>query len=199
VKLNRAERLLVNNPGRALVQRLWEAPLLRSMGGSLENADVLEIGCGAGGGATVLLDHLGARTVTAIDSDPEQIRRAQRRLVKRSGNVRLAVATADQLPFPEQCFDAVADFGVLHHVGRWQVALREVKRVLKPSGRFLFEEVTRAALEKWLYRTFLDHPKENRFSEQEFIAELTTVEIELLAVPRSILKGDIFAGVAKRV
>jgi hypothetical protein len=41
-----------------------------------------------------------------------------------------------------------------------------------PWGLFFFEEVTRAALNRWIYRTFLDHPAENRFSEAEFVAEL---------------------------
>ena len=36
MKLNFAERLLVNNPVRALVQRWYEGPLLRRMGGAVE-------------------------------------------------------------------------------------------------------------------------------------------------------------------
>jgi hypothetical protein len=33
MKLNLVEKLLVNNPARALVQRLYEGPLLRKLGG----------------------------------------------------------------------------------------------------------------------------------------------------------------------
>lgn len=48
MKLNLAEKLLVNNPARALVQRFYEGPLLKELGGRLDNARVLEAGCGQG-------------------------------------------------------------------------------------------------------------------------------------------------------
>jgi hypothetical protein len=63
----------------------------------------------------------------------------------------------------------------------WQAAVAEIRPVLKPCGRFFFEEVTRSSLNRWLYRTFLDHPAENRFSEAEFVAELRANGIERLA------------------
>jgi ubiquinone/menaquinone biosynthesis C-methylase UbiE len=200
MKLNRAEMLLVNNPVRALIQRFYEAPLLQALGGSLNSAHVLEIGCGNGTGVKVLLDQLGAQRVTAVDLDSRQLRRAQRLLSRGlNSKILLSLATVEQLPFPNECFDAVVDFGVLHHVVRWQAGLSEVRRVLKPFGRFFFEEVTRAALNRWIYRTFLDHPTENRFSEEEFVAELAAGGIQLICAPRHILGGDIFIGVGKRL
>ena len=48
MKLNTAERWLVNNPARALVQHFYEIPLLRKLGGSVEGGHVLEVGCGRG-------------------------------------------------------------------------------------------------------------------------------------------------------
>ena len=61
-----------------------------------------------------------------------------------------------------------------------------------------FEEVTRDALNRWLYRTFLDHPAENRFSEAEFLAELAACGIEPFGALHRVLANDIFIGVAKR-
>src|ERR1700749_2233861 len=58
-----------------------------------------------------------------------------------------------------------------HHPG-WQKGISEIGRVLKPDGTFFFEEVTRAALERWIYRRFFEHPAENRFSEAEFMTKL---------------------------
>ena len=80
MKLNLAERLLVNNPARALVQRFYEGPLLRKLGGRLEGARVLDAGCGRGVGVQVILEQFGAGQVYGIDFDPKQLRRAQRRL-----------------------------------------------------------------------------------------------------------------------
>ncbi|MBV9266999.1 MAG: class I SAM-dependent methyltransferase [Acidobacteriaceae bacterium] len=200
MKLNRAEALLVNNPVRALVQHFYEAPVLRNIGGTLDGKRVLEIGCGNGTGAKVLLDRLGAKEVIAVDLDVRQVRRAQRLLfANTAGRVSLMTANVRQLPFRNESFDAVADFGVLHHVVEWQAGLSEVRRVLKPFGRFLFEEVTREALKRWFYRTFLDHPTENRFSKEEFVAELQALGIELTSSPRSLLGGDIFVGVGRRL
>ena len=198
MKLNAAETLLVSNPARGLVQRLYEGRLLLELGGRLDGARVLEAGCGQGVGARIVLEQFGASQVCAIDLDPRQVRRAQRRLAGYpQGRVVLTIGVVERLPFPDQCFDAVFDFGVLHHIPAWQTAVAEIRRVLKPCGRFFFEEVTRAALNRWLYRTFLKHPAENRFSEAEFVAELEAHGVELLQEPRRILANDIFIGVGK--
>jgi ubiquinone/menaquinone biosynthesis C-methylase UbiE len=199
VKLNLVEKLLVNNPARALVQRFYEGPLLRRLGGRLDGARVLDVGCGRGVGLQILLEQFGAGQVYGIDFDPLQVRRAQQRFAGKSeGRVVLAVGSVDKLPFSDEYFDAVFDFGMLHHVVDWQAGVAEIQRVLKPSGLFFFEEVTRAALNRWIYRTFLDHPSENRFSEAEFLAELLVQGIEPLGGLRRILSNDIFIGIAKR-
>lgn len=197
MKLNLVERLLVNNPARALVQRYYEGPLLRKLGGRLDNARVLDVGCGRGVGVQILLKQFAAGQVYGLDLDPRQIRRARRRFAGKSGVV-LAVGSVDKLPFPNEYFDAVFDFGMLHHVVDWQAGVAEIQRVLKPSGLFFFEEVTRDALNRWIYRTFLDHPAENRFSEAEFLAELPVHGIEPLGRTHRILSNDIFIGIAKR-
>ena len=196
--LNAAETLLVNNPMRALVQRYYEVPLLRKLGGSLEGARILEAGCGRGTGVQILLEQFGVAKICAIDVDPRQIRRAKRRLAShRRGRVALAAGSVEQLPYPNECFDAVFDFGMLHHVPLWQAAVAEIRRVLKPGGRLFFEEVTRAALNRWLHRKLLKHPLENRFSEAEFVAELAANGIGLLSEPTRILANDIFIGVGQ--
>jgi SAM-dependent methyltransferase len=200
MKLNLAEKLLVNNPARALVQRFYEGPLLRRLGGRLDNARVLDAGCGQGVGMQILLRQFGAAHVCGIDSDWSQVSRAQLRFKgKADARVVLAVGSVERLPFPGDCFDAVFDFGMLHHVPNWQAGVAEIRRVLRPGGRFFFEEVTRAALNRWMYRTLLDHPVENRFDEAEFVAELGVHGIRTQGTPRRILANDIFVGIAKRM
>jgi ubiquinone/menaquinone biosynthesis C-methylase UbiE len=197
MKLNLVETLLVNNPARALVQRYYEGPLLRKLGGRLDSARVLDVGCGRGVGVQILLKQFGAGQVYGLDLDPRQIRRARKRFAGKS-DVVLAVGSIEKLPFPNEHFDAVFDFGMLHHVVDWQAGVAEIQRVLKPSGLFFFEEVTRDALNRWIYRTFLDHPAENRFSEAEFLAELPVHGIEPFGRTHRILSNDIFIGIAKR-
>jgi ubiquinone/menaquinone biosynthesis C-methylase UbiE len=190
VKLNRSETLLVNNPLRAAAQRYYEIPLLTRIAGRVDGGRVLEIGCGNGRGLRLLVERLGAAQVYGIDLDPRQLRRARRR----AGCATVLTASAHRLPFPDASFDAVFDFGVLHHVPLWQAAVAEIRRVLQPGGRFYFEEVTRAGLNRWLWRTLLDHPRENRFSEREFLDELTARGITPCDGARRILGGDIFIG-----
>ena len=198
MKLNAAERWLVNNPARALVQRFYEVPLLQRLGGSIPGGHVLEIGCGRGRALPLLLRRFGAAQVHGIALDPQQIARVRHDLAgSHDGRITLGVASADHLPFPDRIFDAVFDFGILHHVPEWQNGVSEVSRVLKPGGTFFFEEVTRAALESWCYRTFLKHPRENRFGEAEFVATLMEHGLIPHAQIHRVLFDDIFIGVAR--
>lgn len=137
MKLNIAERLLVNNGVRASVQRFYEGPLLRRMGGTVTGGTVLEVGCGRGAGAEVILQQFEAARVYSIDLDPLQIERAQIRLrEKYPDRVNLIQGDAEQLPFAENSFDAVFDFGALHHVPDWQGGIAEIRRVLNQGGHF---------------------------------------------------------------
>jgi SAM-dependent methyltransferase len=72
---------------------------------------------------------------------------------------------AADLSFPAGSFDAVVEFGILHHVPPWRGALGEVARVLRPGGSFAFEDLTRAAVDA---QPWFDHPPEGRFSAAEF-------------------------------
>ena len=173
LKLNGIEKALMNNPLRAALQRWYEAPLLERLGGRLDGLQVLEIGCGRGVGTALLFEHFGAHRVMACDLDPAMVALARQRLASYgSDRLVLAVADAAAIAAPTASFDAVVDFGIIHHIPEWPAALREIRRVLRPGGRFFFEEVTDHALQRWFYRTFLDHPRENRFSAQDFVAEV---------------------------
>ena len=200
MKLNRVEKALMNNPVRELLQWRYEAPLLERLGGRVDGLQALEVGCGRGVGTEIILRRFGAAHVTAFDLDPDMVRQAQRRL-SRYGRQRVGLSVGDvtAIDAPDGAFDAVFDFGIIHRVPDWQAAVREVSRVLRPDGRFFFEEVTAQALNRWAYRTFLDHPRENRFSREELVAELGRHGI---VVGRTLVErffGDFVIGVGRRV
>ena len=48
------------------------------------------------------------------------------------------VADAEAIPYDDETFDLVVGHAVLHHIPDVELALREVLRVLKPGGRFVF-------------------------------------------------------------
>lgn len=199
MKLNRFEKALMNNPARRAMQRRYEAPLLESLGGRLDGGEALEIGCGRGVGTEIIFERFGAQRVQAFDLDPEMVALARERL-RRYPDSRLALSVGDAtaIDAPDRSFDAIFDFGVIHHVPDWPGAVAEVARVLKPGGRFFFEEVTRHALERWSYRTFTDHPRENRFGGADFVAE---IERQGIAVGDNHVHrffGDFVIGVGRR-
>lgn len=200
MKLNAIEKALMNNPVRALIQRRHEARLFERMGGRLEGQRVLEIGCGRGVGTDIIFRRFGAREVQAFDLDPEMIALARRRLsAYPPERLRLFVGDATAIEAADASFDAVFDFGIIHHIPRWQTAVAEVSRVLRPGGRFFFEEVTRHALNRWFYRTFLEHPTENRFSAKEFVAELERQGIIVGENSVEWFFGDFVTGVGRRL
>lgn len=199
MRMNAAETALMNNPVRRAIQRRVEAPMLRRLGGTVTGEQVLEIGCGQGVGTEIILEQFGAAHVTAVDLDPAMVGLARRRLAPYGDRVSLSVADAEHIEAPDDHFDAVFDFGIIHHIPDWRAAVAEVRRVLRPGGRFFFEEVTTHALDRWSYRTFLDHPTRDRFGAFGFVHELERQGLHVgdQAVTRCF--GDFVVGVATLV
>lgn len=196
MKLNRAEKALMNNPVRAFIQRRYESRLLERLGGRAEGMRVLEVGCGRGVGTEIIFRRFGAREVHAFDLDPDMVEQARRRLASYGPeSLRLSVGDVTAIDAEDRSFDAVVDFGILHHVPRWQAGVAEIARVLKPGGRFYFEEVSSRALDRRAYRALFEYPAENRFSRGEFVREL---ERHGMAVGDRVVErlfGDFFFGV----
>jgi ubiquinone/menaquinone biosynthesis C-methylase UbiE len=199
MKMNAIERLCMNNPVRAMIQRRYEAPLLEDLGGRVDGMRVLEVGCGQGVGTEIILERFGAARVESIDVDPIMVARARRRL-RRYPAERVSIAQGDatSLDAEDERFDAVFDFWILHHVPDWQSAVSEIRRVLRPGGRFFFQEVTDVALAKRFYRWFLDHPADNRFGADRFVAELERQGISVAGNTAIRGGGDFVFGVGRR-
>lgn len=123
----------------------------------------LEIGCGRGVGVAIILDLFGADTVHGFDLDPRMVALAQARLAKRQERTRMWVGDAAQIASPNAVYDAVFDFGLIHHVPRWREAVAEVARVLKPGGRLYGEEVLKSLVVHPVVRRLFKHPTEDRF------------------------------------
>lgn len=171
MKLNALEFALMNNPVRAASQRWVETPFLIGSRGMLTGRRVLEVGCGRGVGLEILLS-LGAAHVTGFDLDPRMVALAQERVAQYEDRVRIFVGDAEAIDAPDANFDTVVEYGILHHVPNWPQALREITRVLKPEGKFYFEDLLKGFISAWPMRALFDHPQATQFTGREFRAGL---------------------------
>jgi SAM-dependent methyltransferase len=93
---------------------------------------VLEIGVGLGA------DHQrfaqAGADLSGIDLTERAVEHTSRRLALFGLRSNLAVGDAERLDFPDNSFDVVYSWGVLHHSPDTPRAIREVHRVLKPGG-----------------------------------------------------------------
>jgi ubiquinone/menaquinone biosynthesis C-methylase UbiE len=180
MKTNAVERLWVDGPWRTA----FIAGEIRFFKGLCEvppAARILEVGCGRGAGARLILKSYDPERIHAIDVDPGMIRRAKRwtrrRLARR---VDFQVADAQELPFADGCMDAVFSFGILHHLEDWRQGIREVARVPRPGGVFLFEEIYPALYAGFLLRRILVHPRIDRFDGPLYRAALEAAGLRLV-------------------
>jgi ubiquinone/menaquinone biosynthesis C-methylase UbiE len=108
---------------------------------------LLEIGCGTG---TDLLQFArGGAIVTGLDLTPRSIEVARARFAVYGCAGRFAIGDAENLAFPDESFEVVYSFGVLHHTPDTERAIREAHRVLRRGGRAIVMLYHRTSLYYW--------------------------------------------------
>jgi len=179
MKLGRLERWFVNSPLRHAMQACvirW----FRAVMPLHPEADILEIGCGAGAGARILARHFNPRRLFLTDIDLRMVRLARNRLsLETSPLPRFCVGDAARLPFRSETAHAVFGFGFLHHVPGWREGLAEIHRVLKPAGIYYFEEYYPSLYQNVITRRLATHPEHDRFAGRELKEEFTQVGLDL--------------------
>ncbi|MBN1440009.1 MAG: methyltransferase domain-containing protein [Anaerolineales bacterium] len=98
---------------------------------------LLELGCGSG---ELWRDNLGripeGWNLTLTDASAGMAQQARRNLASGGRLFRFALADAQAVPFPAAAFDAVIADHMLYHVRERPRALAEIRRVMRPAGRF---------------------------------------------------------------
>jgi ubiquinone/menaquinone biosynthesis C-methylase UbiE len=97
-----------------------------------------DLGCGSGKIAATIAPY--ARSVVAVDSSPEMLEVARRRLAG-FGNVEVVQGRIEELPLASEVLDLALVVHLLHHVADPSRALAEVARVLRPGGRIVVADV----------------------------------------------------------
>lgn len=168
MKLNWVERLVVNNPLRVVEQR-FQIRWMKKAKALPSDARVLEIGCGRGAGSDLILREMNPAVIHATDLDLKMIRLAKTYLSgEQKQRIHAYVADATALPYRDFSFDAVFDFGALHHVPDWRRALAEIARILKAGGTFYVEELYPTLYQNFITEHLLVHPTHDRFQSHDF-------------------------------
>lgn len=151
----------------------------------LKGRHLLEIGCGMGYDSLEFLKR-GVR-VTATDLTENAVKLTRRHFeLERVQAEDVRIANALELPFEDNTFDAVWANGVLHATGDTSLAIRQVRRVLKPGGRAIISHFYRKP--SWMYamhywgRENIEHKEEDPpvnefYTEKEIEAMFVGYEI----------------------
>jgi len=162
------------------------APMLEA-GQMSGDERVLDIGSGPG--HTALLFATKAREVVASDPTEAMLDQGRRLAAERGlDNIRFERTPAENMPFEDDSFDRVTSRQSAHHYADVGAALREVARVLSPSGRFVL--IDTFSPEDDEFDTFLNriemlrdssHVRDYRVSDWRDMFEAVGFELEDVA------------------
>ena len=172
--LDKFDFWLMNTPIRAFFQERIEIKRMRKYSDLKPGKKILEIGCGNGAGARLIKKYFEPATIYANDIDPKMIKIAKEKV--KDDTIFFQVVDATKLPFEDAAFDAVFDFGTIHHIEDWRKCLKELKRVLKSGGEVLLEDHSIETYSDTFLGRFsrqtMDHPYKTMYTQDEFFAEL---------------------------
>ena len=170
----------MNNPIRAFIQKKHEIRVLRRMTPITNIGIALEIGCGNGYGTRLIKAYFCPRRIEAIDLDENMIQIARRK--NRDSSIQYHVMDASTLSFTDRSFDAIFDFGIIHHIPNWKDCISEMHRVLKVNGEVILEEIsidTFSTLPGRIWKGLLDHPYNEMFTTAEFLESIAAAGFAL--------------------
>ncbi len=122
----------------------------------ISSGNILDVGTGPGYLPVMLAQRNEALKLTGIDLSPAMIKIARKNARKAGVEERVdfKVASAYDLPFPNETFDAVISTASLHHWHRAEKAFEEIYRVLKKGGKAFIYDIN-GELPKDIKRNFI--------------------------------------------
>lgn len=177
---------------------------------STKAMQVLEIGVGLGA------DHQryaqAGADLYGIDLTERAVEHTQRRLATFELSSQLAVGDAEQLDFPDEYFDRVYSWGVLHHSPNTSKAVAEVYRVLNQGGTarvMIYHKWSLVGLMLWIryallglrpwssltqiYESYLESPGTKAYSvaeAQRLFSAFSEVKIHTVLTHGDLLESD---------
>jgi ubiquinone/menaquinone biosynthesis C-methylase UbiE len=111
---------------------------------------ILDVGCGTGTLSSLIAQRMNGRgSVFGVDISLRMIEVAQRKARKQGTQVEYKIATSLALPFDNETFDVAVTSLVYHQLLSLKEkvkTLTEIRRVLKPEGRYIAAEFAKFIL-----------------------------------------------------
>jgi arsenite methyltransferase len=111
---------------------------------------ILEIGFGGGVGLSLLAARHPQARVAGVEISTSMLAAARRRFRRAlsAGTMELHDASVERLPWPDQSFDGAYTINCIYFWPEPVVGLREIYRVLRPSGRLILGVRAQATLRR---------------------------------------------------
>jgi SAM-dependent methyltransferase len=124
---------------------------------------LLEVGCGIGVDSIQLANR--GFQVTAVDLTENALQVARQFASHRQVQIDFRLGNAERLDFPDETFDVVYSFGVLHHTPDLAKSVSEVHRVLRRGGTayvMLYHRDSLVNLVHWALRLPYESPRNRK-------------------------------------
>jgi SAM-dependent methyltransferase len=172
--------------------------------------DMLDYGCYNGWMLPRFLQ-MGPASITGLDISEAAIAKARAEYGDRA---KFFTGDAHAMPFPNDSFDVVVGRGILHHLDL-DLALKEIRRVLRPGGKAIFVEPladnpgakllraitpkARTRDEKPLTRSDIEHADALFGGSSHFFLNLVSVPVAMLTSLTPLTPNNILLRIADRV
>ncbi len=160
---------------------------------------VLDIGTGTAQIPIILADLRPKWHITAIDLARSMLTIAEKsiREKNKSSQITLQLIDGKKMPYPDNSFDLVISNSLIHHIPEPLRLLKEINRVIRPSGvvllRDLFRPESENDIEKIVKEANLDYsPKQRQLFKDSLYAALTIDEIKDLASEMEWYSAQVF-------
>ena len=121
-------------------------------------ARILDAGCGQGLAFGLIEKHFQPSTITGIDIDSEQIKKASKVAAQLATPTSAIYSSATELKFADSTFDIILCHQLLHHTSQQVEVLQEFYRLLTPGGILLVGESCRSFINSIPVRLLFRHP-----------------------------------------
>ena len=153
------EYFLENNPLRSIVREHVEVKPLRAATDIGHIGHALQIACGDGTSSQMILKYFNPARLSGVDKEAPLIAAANQRHA--SGTVDFSAQNVRSMSFEDGTFDAAFNLGDLHNYVDWHKGVTELRRVLKPGGLLIMEDLSLETFSNAIgkvFRRLTEHP-----------------------------------------